>query len=135
MEKHHSKRSIFCVNCKAPSPMDADKCSRCGSNEFTGYDVENPYSKLPMAQLLKVCGHIIWLLGLGCCIGLLWQTSTPELSTNLWYMIAGFGVLFFAIIWSVTLFAIAELLRRTIRIQRKQRAFMEDYYYDNGDCP
>lgn len=110
-----------------------EQCTQCGSTELSGYDIDNPYSKLPMQRLLKVCGHLMWLTGVIATLALLWQTNNKDNSINLMFLFGGLATLSLSIIGSVCLFALGEMMRRVIRIQRKLRAFVDEYYTQTGN--
>ena len=120
-------RALYCEQCRTAIGPEMDQCPRCGGTNFTGYDIENPYSTLPMQRLLKVCGHIVWLLGVVCALALFWQTNHKEQAVNYLFLFGGLASLFGSLVASVCMFALGELLRRVIRVQRKLRAFVEEY--------
>lgn len=115
-----------CNECLTPYSEEDTLCPGCGK-KLPGFDLENPYSKLPMEHILRVVGHVVWIVGVVGFLIVLWNTD--QKSENLNWLIAAGGVVFLtvSIIVSVTLFCMSEILRRVIRIQRKVRAFMEEY--------
>ncbi|NJB67277.1 hypothetical protein GGQ74_000917 [Desulfobaculum xiamenense] len=121
-------KMLQCEVCGETFSRSYDQCPKCGSEDFTGYRMVNPIARLPMELILTVAAHLTWLLGSAGCIAFLWNTDTPDPHTNLLLAFAGFGFLLLSLILSIALFGIAELLGRTIRIQRRVKAFVEDYW-------
>lgn len=115
-----------CIECQTPYSDDDKICPGCGKH-LPGYDIENPYSWVPMEHILRVVGHLVWIIGVAGCLTLLWNTDQVSDSTN-WLIAAGAVVFLIAsLIISIALFCLSEILRRVIRIQRKVRAFVEEY--------
>lgn len=114
-----------CDECLTPYAEGDRLCPGCGK-KLPGYAVENPYSVLPMEHILRVVGHLVWIIGIAGFMVLLWNTDQKSEGLN-WLIAAG-GVVFLviSIIISIVLFCMSEILRRVIRIQRRVRAFMED---------
>jgi len=115
-----------CDECLTPYSDDDKICPGCGKN-LPGYAMENPYAWVPMEQILRVVGHLVWIIGVVGCLTLLWNTDQPSDNLN-WLIAAGaFVFLISSVIISITLFCLSEILRRVIRIQRRVRAFVEEY--------
>jgi hypothetical protein len=91
------------------------------------YEMENPISQLAMEHILRVAGHLTWLIGAIGCIAFLWNTNQQDATLNWLIALGGFLFLAVSLIFSVTLFGLSEILRRVIRIQRKVRAFVNDF--------
>lgn len=126
------KKRLRCEKCGEVFSDSFERCPNCGSSRFEGYTVVNPISRLPMEHIVRVMGHLMWLLGVTVCIALLWQTDSSDENRNMLYMYMGFGTLFVSVFVSVTLFAIGEILKRIIRIQRRLRAMFEDSQAQGG---
>lgn len=126
------KKMLQCEVCGETFSKSYDQCPKCGSEDFVGYKMINPISRLPMELILIVVAHATWFLGTIGCIVLLWQTNGPDMKTNLLLTVSGFGFLLFSLIMSIALFGIAELLGRTIRIQRRVKAFVKGYWANGG---
>lgn len=125
-ELNNYRKMVQCERCLETFSADLEICPVCGSDELTGYKVQNPFSRLPMEKVLPATGHVIWILGMIACLALLWNTNTEDSAHNWFVALAGFGVLLFSMVMSVALFGLGELLKRVIRIQRRVRAFMQD---------
>lgn len=127
MQEVNSYRKVVqCERCLETFSADLEICPVCGSDEMSGYKLQNPFSRLPMERVLAAAGHMIWILGVVACLIMLWNTNTNDETYNWLLAIAGFGVLLFSVIMSVTMIALGELMKRVIRIQRRVRAFMLD---------
>nr|WP_321256696.1 hypothetical protein [uncultured Pseudodesulfovibrio sp.] len=120
------RKMVQCERCLETFSADLEKCPVCGCDDLIGYKVQNPFSRLPMERVLPATGHLMWIVGLIACFVLLWNTNTDDSTRNWMFALAGFGVLLFSTVVSVTLFGLGELLKRVIRIQRRVRAFMQD---------
>ena len=117
-----------CEKCGTVFKEGVERCPECNSRRFVSYEMENPISRLPMEALLNVAGHCIWIIGVGVCIALLWDTNTGDDDTNWMLALAGFGALFLSLVLSVAMFGLGEILARVIRVQRRVRAFTKEYY-------
>jgi len=126
-ETTNFRELVQCEKCEETFSADLEICPVCGSDEFTGYKVPNPFSRLPMERVLYATGHLIWMLGLAACVVLLWNTNSEDAAKNWLMAFSGFGVLLFSTVLSVAMFGLGELLKRVIRIQRRVRAFMQDH--------
>lgn len=120
------KTVLRCEKCGESFSNSFEKCPKCGSRSFEGYTVVNPISRLPMESILRFLSHMMWLMGTAACIVFLWNTDSADTTRNWWMVAAGFGVLWFSVISAVTLFALGEMLKRIIRVQRRVRAMMDD---------
>lgn len=121
-----------CGKCSETFPEDFERCPKCGSGDFVGYTVTNPIARLPMEAILRLVAHILWIAGTLACVALLWSTNSPDTERNLVYMFSGFGVLLVSIVLSIGLFGLGEMLKRTIRIQRRLRAMFEETQSHNN---
>jgi len=118
---------LICSKCKHVFPEFLAKCPECGSRDWQGLSEVNPYNYLPMEQFLKICGHLLWLFATFGSIFLLWQTNTEDRMMNEIYVLAAILLAFGGIIISVAYFGMSELTRRVERIQKRLRAFHENY--------
>jgi len=126
------KTVLRCEKCGESFSESFEQCPKCGSRRFEGYTVVNPISRLPMEAILRFVAHVLWLSGTAICIGFLWNTDTPDTTHNWLMVIAGFGILGFSVVSAITLFALGEMLKRIIRIQRRVRAMMDDHSSRGG---
>ncbi|GAB6178444.1 hypothetical protein JCM16814_33350 [Desulfobaculum senezii] len=122
------KKMFQCEVCGETFSKSYRECPKCGSEDFVGYKMVNPISRLPMEHILTVVAHLSWLLGTIGCITFLWQTDSPNDEINLLFILGGCGFLLFSLILSIALFGLAELIGRTIRIQRRVKAFVKNYH-------
>lgn len=118
---------LVCSKCKTVFPDYLARCPECGSTEWAGLSEVNPYNHLPMEQFLKLCGHFFWLFPTLGAIFLLWQTDTDNTALNEIYVLSAFVLCASGILISVAYFGMSELTRRVERIQRRLRAFHENY--------
>lgn len=123
---------LQCEKCGETFSDSFEQCPKCGSRRFAGYSVTNPIARLPMESILRLCGHLLWLAGTVGCILFLWNTNTDDTVRNWWMCVAGFGLLGFSVIAAITLFAMGEMLKRIIRIQRRVRALMDEHSSKGG---
>lgn len=123
----HMARDVQCLQCKATFPDYMRYCPECGSEERTGITEVNPYAHMPMDSFLQGCGHVFWLTGVVAFLMLIWQTNDMDKATGLLIFYGAICVLVSGVILSVAYFALSELLRRIIRIQRRLRTFHETY--------
>lgn len=128
MEGKNTIKVHKCVKCGAVLTHGGTRCPECNSRRVVSYEMENPMARLPMAALLNVAGHCIWILGVAACIALLWDTNSDDESRNWLMALAGFGALFVSLVLSVAMFGLGEILSRVIRVQRRVRAFTKEYY-------
>lgn len=126
------KTVLQCEKCGETFSDSFEQCPKCGSRRFVGYSVVNPIARLPMEAILRFCGHMLWITGTAACIAFLWNTDSPDTVRNWWFVAAGFGLLSLSVIGAITLFALGEMLKRIIRIQRRVRAIMDDYSSKGG---
>lgn len=126
------KTVLQCDKCGEVFGDDYDQCPKCGSRRFLGYLMVNPVARLPMESILRFLAHLFWIMGTVVCVGFLWNTNTQDSTHNIFMMFAGFGVLAFSLIFSVALFAMGEMLKRIIRIQRRVRAILDEYQTQGG---
>ncbi len=120
------KKRLHCEKCGEVFSDSFDRCPNCGSRNFVGYTVVNPISRLPMEAIVRFMGHLMWMLGVAVCVALLWHTDSPDEERNMLLLYLGFGTLFVSVFVSVTMFALGEMLKRIIRIQRRLRAMFEE---------
>ncbi len=119
---------LQCEMCGAVFHDSLDRCPNCASSRLVGYEMDNPFSRLPMESILRVTGHIIWLIGLVGCLIFLWNTNREDETLNMILALGGFMFLCISLVFSITLFGMGEILRRLIRVQRRVRAFSEGYH-------
>ncbi len=120
-------KMVVCSRCKTVFPEYLVRCPECGSKEWQGISEINPYNYLPMQQFLKMCGHALWLFATIGAIYLIWQTDSDDDALNQVYAMSAILLAFFGILASVGYFGLSELTRRVERIQRRLRAFHENY--------
>jgi len=120
-------KDVKCAECRLIFPDYMGCCPKCGSEERTSLVEVNPYSRMPMASFLKACGHIFWLVGVIAFLMLIWQTNNSDKETSLMFLYVGLIVLVCGVIMSAAYFALSELIRRVLRIQRRLQAFHETY--------
>lgn len=118
---------LVCAKCKTVFPEYLARCPECGSTEWTGLSEVNPYNHLPMEQFLKLCGHFFWFLPTLGALFLLWQTDTENFLLNEMYVLGAIALCTSGVLISVAYFGMSELTRRVERIQRRLRAFHENY--------
>lgn len=121
------QQELQCAHCKTLFPDYLARCPECGSDEWTALIEVNPYSRIPMESIVKCCGHLLWMLGLLGFFILVWQMDDPEPAVNRLYLYSGIAVLAVGIILSTAFSSLSELMRRTLRIQRRLKAFHEHY--------
>ncbi len=126
---------LQCEMCGAVFPDSLERCPNCESSRLVGYEMENPFSRLPMESILRVTGHIIWLIGLVGCLIFLWNTDKEDETLNMLLALGGFIFLCISLVFSITLFGMGEILRRLIRVQRRVRAFSEGYHVATAKKP
>ncbi len=103
-------------------------CPACNSKYAVGYEMENPVSRLPMEGILRVTGHLVWLIGLVGGLAFLWNTDQPDDRLNGFLLLAGILFIGLGVVLSILFFGLGEVLKRIIRIQRRVRAFSEGYH-------
>ena len=113
------QQELQCAHCKTLFPDYLARCPECGSDEWTALTEINPYSRIPMESIVKGCGHLL-------CI-LVWQMDDPEPAVNRLYLYSGIAFLAVGIILSTAFSSLSELMRRTLRIQRRLKVFHEHY--------
>lgn len=126
------KTVLRCEKCGESFSDSFEQCPKCGSRRFEGYTVVNPISRLPMESILRFVGHVLWIAGTVLCVGFLWNTNSDDTARNWMMAVAGFSVLGFSVITAITLFAMGEMLKRIIRIQRRLRALMDEHSSQGG---
>ena len=124
------ERELQCSRCKAIFPDYLTRCPECGSEEWIGLVEVNPYTRMPMETFLKACGHLLWLVGTIGFLVLLWQTDSPDAETNKLFIYGAFLLLFCSVLFSAAYFGMSEIMRRILRMQRRLRAFHENYRDD-----
>ena len=124
------ERELQCSRCKAIFPDYLARCPECGSEEWIGLVEVNPYTRMPMETFLKACGHLLWLVGTIGFLVLLWQTDSPDAETNKLFIYGAFLLLFCSVLFSAAYFGMSEIMRRILRMQRRLRAFHENYRDD-----
>ncbi len=129
------ERELQCSRCKATFPDYLARCPECGSEEWIGLVEVNPYTRMPMETFLKACGHLLWLVGTVGFLVLLWQTDSSDAETNKLFAYAAVLLLFCSVLFSAAYFGMSEIMRRILRMQRRLRAFHENYRDDQpGGC-
>lgn len=118
---------LVCSKCKHVFPEFLARCPECGSRDWQGISEVNPYNYLPMEQFLKICGHCLWLFATIASIFLLWQTDTTDKLMNEIYVLSAIMLAFGGVLTSVAYFGMSEITRRVERIQKRLRAFHENY--------
>lgn len=118
---------LVCSKCKHVFPEFLARCPECGSRDWQGISEVNPYNYLPMEQFLKICGHCLWLFATIASIFLLWQTDTTDRLMNEIYVLSAIMLAFGGVLTSVAYFGMSEITRRVERIQKRLRAFHENY--------
>lgn len=126
----HVERELQCSRCKAIFPDYLARCPECGSEEWIGLVEVNPYTRLPMETFLKACGHLLWLVGTVGFLVLLWQTDSPDPETNRLFAYGAVFLLFCGVLFSAAYFGMSEMMHRIVRMQRRLRAFHENYRDD-----
>jgi len=126
------KKMQHCGKCGEVFSDNFERCPKCGSHDFVGYTVTNPVARLPMEAILRVMAHLMWILGTAICVAFLWSTDSEDADHNMLLMYMGFTALCVSIFISVTLFALGEMLKRIIRIQRRLRAMFDDQQGHGG---
>ena len=124
------ERELQCSRCKAIFPDYLARCPECGSDEWIGLVEVNPYTRMPMETFLKACGHLLWLIGTVGFLVLLWQTDSPDPETNRLFAYGAVLLLFCSVLFSAAYFGMSELMHRIVRMQRRLRAFHENYRDD-----
>lgn len=124
------ERELQCSRCKAIFPDYLARCPECGSDEWIGLVEVNPYTRMPMETFLKACGHLLWLMGTVGFLVLLWQTDGPDPETNRLFIYGAVLLLFCSVLFSAAYFGMSELMHRIVRMQRRLRAFHENYRDD-----
>ena len=123
-------RELQCSRCKAIFPDYLARCPECGSEDWNGLVEVNPYTRMPMENFMKYCGHLVWLFGTVGFLVLLWQTDTPNEEANSFFIYGAFLLLFCCVLGSTIYFGMSEVMRRILRMQRRLRAFHENYRDD-----
>jgi hypothetical protein len=121
------QQELQCAHCKTVFPDYLARCPECGSDEWTALTEVNPYSRIPMESIVKGCGHLLWMLGLLGFFILAWQMDDPDPAVNRLYLYSGIAFLAVGIILSTAFSSLSELMRRTLRIQRRLKVFHEHY--------
>ncbi len=116
-----------CEQCGASFAEELEQCPECESENVHQYEMANPFSRLPMEDILRVTAHAVWIFGVVACLMLFWNTDYPEDKMNYIMLFSGIGALAASLIFSIALFGLSESLRRMIRVQRRLRAFSEEY--------
>jgi len=119
---------LQCEWCGTVFEDDLEHCPACNSKYAVGYEMENPVSRLPMEDILRVTGHVVWILGLVGGLTFFWNTDQPSERINYLLFLAGVIFICMSIVLSILFFGMGEILKRIIRIQRRVRAFSEGYH-------
>lgn len=119
---------LQCEWCGTVFEDDLERCPACNSKYAVGYEMENPVSRLPMEDILRVTGHLVWILGLIGGLTFFWNTDQPSERINYLLFLAGIIFICMSIVLSILFFGMGEILKRIIRIQRRVRAFSEGYH-------
>lgn len=127
IQKHGKEPVLVCSKCKTVFPEFLARCPECGSRDWQGLSEVNPYNNAPLEQFLKLCGHLMWLGGCIACIFILWQTTSHDQSYNELLVLSAILVAAFGIFASVGYFGLSEINRRVERIQKRLRAFHENF--------
>ncbi len=120
-------REFRCSRCGTRFPDYLARCPECGSEDWEELAEVNPYTRLPLESFLKGCGHAFWILGVLAFLSLLWLTDTPDAQTRLVYVYGASFMLIVGTLFSAVYFGLSEILRRTLRMQRRLRAFHDTY--------
>lgn len=118
---------LQCSRCKAIFSNYLTICPECGSEDWISYTELNPYSRMPLEVVLQICGHIFWIGGTVFFLLLLWQTSTTDAEENRWFIYVGCLSLALGILFSALYFGLSEIIMRILRLQRRLKAFHENY--------
>ncbi len=118
---------LQCSNCKYVFPNYLTSCPECGSDNWIGYTEVNPYTRMPLESLLKLCGHMLWLVGTFICIYFFWQTNSDNEEINKMNIYYGILSLGFSILLSLLYFGLSEIIQRILRLQRRLKAFHETH--------
>ncbi len=121
------QKELQCAHCRTVFPDYLGRCPECGSEEWTALIEVNPYGRIPMESIVKICGHMLWMIGLVGFFILVWQMDSPDAELNRLYLYSGIAVLVVGIILSTAFSSLSELMRRTLRIQRRLKVFHEHY--------
>jgi len=70
---------------------------------------------------------MLWMLGLFGFFVFIWQMDTPDPEQNRLYLYGGICSLAVGIIASTAFSSLSELMRRTLRIQRRLKVFHDHY--------
>lgn len=117
----------ICSRCRSLFSDFHHRCPECGSYEWESYQEENPYSRMPLERFIQLCGHGFWLVGTILFIAFLWQTDSNDYEQNKLYIYMAIFSLIAGVLISAFYFALGELIVRTMRIQRRLRAFHDHY--------
>ena len=123
-------RELQCSRCKAIFPDYLARCPECGSDEWVGLAEVNPYTRMPMERFLQICGHLLWLMGTFGFLLLLWQTDGTDDELNELFIYGAGLLLFCSVLFSGAYFGMSEIMRRILRVQRRLRAFHQNYRDD-----
>lgn len=116
-----------CSRCRAVFPDFLSRCPECGHNDFSLYEEENPYTRMPLDRFIQLCGHGIWIGGTILFIALLWQTNSNNYDENAFYIYMSIISLVGSVFISALYFALSEIISRTVRLQRRLRVFHDHY--------
>ena len=126
---------LQCSHCKAIFPDFLARCPECGSDEWVGYTEVNPYTRLPMELFLKICGHILWLVGVVGFLVMMWETGEEGLEHPELLIYGAVLLLLLSIVFSGAYFGMSELMRRLLRVQRRLKAFHQYYNTEHNGIP
>lgn len=116
---------IQCSHCNYVFDDYLTRCPECGGEDWIGYTEVNPYTRLPLENLLKSCGHLLWIGGTLALLHCLWRTDNADNTINMLYIYAGITCIFMGVFLSVLYFALSEIIQRVLRVQRRLKAFHE----------
>ncbi len=140
-KKHHKARKreeiaevlegksskLLCSNCKFVFSNYLTRCPECGSEEWIGYTEVNPYSRMPLENIIKSCGHALWIFGTLCALYFLWQTDNTNEEANMLSIYLAIVSIVMGLLLSVMYFSLGEIIQRLLRVQRRLKAFHETH--------
>ncbi len=118
---------LKCAKCSNIFSNVYAQCPQCGSEEWTGYEEINPYTRMPLEVFLQLCGHLFWLGGTALFLFFMWQTNTEDAEINTLYIVLGIISIAAGLLVSAGYFALSEIILRLLRVQRRLKAFHNTY--------